>query len=63
MDNKPGPFVRLTQAIFNVFLIMGILYAIVSVCVISHKYILGIYNLEQRVEALEKMGDRDNGGH
>ena len=53
MSNKPGPFIKGSQAIFNLFILFGILYAICAVGVISHKQVLGIYDLEQRVQALE----------
>lgn len=53
MSNEPGPFIKGSQAIFSVFILFGILYAICAVGIISHKYVLGIYDLEQRVQALE----------
>lgn len=44
---------RVTHPVFNLFILFGILYAICAVGIISHKYVLGIYDLEQRVQALE----------
>lgn len=53
MSNEPGLFVKGSQAIFTVFFLMGMLYAVCAIGIISHKYVLGIYDLEQRVQALE----------
>jgi len=53
MSKNPGLFIKGSQLIFNFFILFGILYAICAVGTISHKYVLGIYDLEQRVQALE----------
>jgi hypothetical protein len=41
------------QTIFSVFILFGMLYAICAIGIVSHKYVLGIYDLEQRIHALE----------